>query len=78
MDDLRQRLPGVLVFAPTPFDDRTQALDLAGFRRNLEFLASGGIQAVAIAGFVGEFSALVPAEYLALLQAAREALGPDA
>ena len=77
MDELKQRLPGVLVFAPTPFNDRTLALDLEGFRRNMEFLVAGGIRAVAVAGFVGEFSALVPAEYCALLQAAREALGPE-
>jgi 5-dehydro-4-deoxyglucarate dehydratase len=46
-------------------------------RRNLEFLSAGGIRAVAVAGFVGEFSALDAAEYTAVLRTAREALGPD-
>jgi 5-dehydro-4-deoxyglucarate dehydratase len=66
-----------MVFAPTPFDAKTLELDLAGFRRNLEFIAEGGIQAVAVAEFVGEFSALDRAEYEAVLQTAREAFGPD-
>jgi 5-dehydro-4-deoxyglucarate dehydratase len=72
-DDLSHRLPGVLVFAPTPFDERERALDLPGLRRNLEFLAAGGIQAVAVAGFVGEYSALTATEYQDVLRAAREA-----
>jgi 5-dehydro-4-deoxyglucarate dehydratase len=75
--EVRQRLPGVLVFATTPFSPGTLALDLDGFRRNMEFLAAGGIRAVAVAGFVGEFSALNATEYQALLRVAREALGPD-
>jgi 5-dehydro-4-deoxyglucarate dehydratase len=74
-DELTDRLPGVLVFAPTPFDSRTLGLDLPGFRRNLEFLAAGGIQSVAVAGFVGEFSALTGSEYEVLLRTAREAFG---
>lgn len=76
-DELKRRLPGVVVFAPTPFDGQTLEPDLPGFRRNLEFLAAGGIEAVAVAGFVGEYSALTAAEYEALLRAAREAFGPD-
>jgi len=76
-EDLRYRLTGALVFAPTPFDAKTLELDLAGFRSNLEFLADGGIQAVAVAGFVGEFSGLDGTEYESVLKTAREALGPD-
>jgi len=75
-DELKRRLPGVLVFAPTPFDAATQEVDLPGLRRNMAFLAAEGIGAVAVAGFVGEFSALSAAEYEAVLRAAREALGP--
>jgi 5-dehydro-4-deoxyglucarate dehydratase len=67
----------VLVFAPTPFKREDLAVDLAGFRRNMEFLAAGGIEAVAVAGFVGEFSALTAAEYGTVIRTAREALGPD-
>jgi 5-dehydro-4-deoxyglucarate dehydratase len=76
-DELQDRLPGVLVFAPTPFDDRTLAVDLLGFRRNLEFLREGGIRAVAVAGFVGEYSALNAGEYRDVLRTARQAFGPD-
>src|SRR5215469_6781021 len=76
-EELKRRLPGALVFAPTPFLPETLEVDLAGFRRNLEFLADGGIQAVAVAGFVGEYSALNAAEYESVLQVAREAFGPD-
>jgi 5-dehydro-4-deoxyglucarate dehydratase len=76
-DELKGRLPGVLAFATTPFAAGDLAVDLAGFRANMEFLAAGGIQAVAVAGFVGEFSALNAAEYRNLITAAREALGPD-
>ena len=76
-EDLRDRLPGVLVFAPTPFVEGTLELDLPGLRRNMEFLAEGGIQAVAIAGFVGEYSALDAREYRDVLRTARAAFGPQ-
>lgn len=76
-EELKQRLPGVLVFAITPFDERTLEVDFDGFRRNLEFLTAGGINAVSVAGFVGEFSALTAAEYSALVRTARAVLGPD-
>jgi 5-dehydro-4-deoxyglucarate dehydratase len=77
-DELKHRLPGTLVFAPTPFDPQTLDLDLPGLRGNLEFLAAGGISAVAIAGFVGEYSALDAAEYAAVVRTAREVLGSEA
>lgn len=76
-EELKDRLPGALVFAPTPFLRETLEVDFVGFRQNLEFLAEGGIQAVAVAGFVGEFSALNAAEYQLVLQVAREAFGPE-
>ena len=76
-EDLRGQLSGVLVFAPTPFEPGTLALDLAGFRRNMEFLAAAGIRAVAVAGFVGEYSALGPQEYRSVVRTAREAFGGD-
>jgi 5-dehydro-4-deoxyglucarate dehydratase len=75
--DVRAQLSGVLVFAPTPFQPGTLALDLVGFRRNMEFLASAGIRAVAVAGFVGEYSALAPEEYRSVVRTAREALGAE-
>ncbi len=76
-EDLRGQLSGVLVFAPTPFEPGTLALDLAGFRQNMEFLAAAGIRAVAVAGFVGEYSALGPQEYRSVVRTAREAFGAD-
>jgi 5-dehydro-4-deoxyglucarate dehydratase len=76
-EDVREQLSGVLVFAPTPFEPGTLALDLDGFRQNMEFLAAAGIRAVAVAGFVGEYSALGPGEYRSVLRTAREALGAE-
>jgi 5-dehydro-4-deoxyglucarate dehydratase len=74
-EELRDRLRGVLAFAPTPFDVQTLELDLPGLRRNLEFLVAGGIEAVAVAGIVGEYSALSAAEYRDVLRTARDVLG---
>lgn len=76
-EELRGQLNGVLVFAPTPFEPGTLAVDLAGFRQNMEFLAAAGIRKVAVAGFVGEYSALAPREYQSVVRTAREALGAD-
>jgi len=76
-DELKHSLPGVLVFAPTPFDEQTLALDLLGFRHNLEFLAARGVKAVAVAGFVGEYSALDASEYGDIVRTAREVLGSE-
>lgn len=76
-DELKIRLPGVLVFAPTPFDPHTLGVDIPGLRRNMEFLAAHEVGAVAVAGFVGEFSALDASEYRDVLTTARSALGRD-
>jgi 5-dehydro-4-deoxyglucarate dehydratase len=64
----------VMVFAPTPFQPGSLELDLDGFRANLEFLAGSGVNAVAVAGFVGEFSALTPEEYQSVIEAAADVL----
>jgi 5-dehydro-4-deoxyglucarate dehydratase len=77
VDELKARLPGVLIFATTPFREGSLELDVDGFRSNMEFLAAGGIRSVAVAGFVGEYSALTAAEYETVLRTAREALGRD-
>jgi 5-dehydro-4-deoxyglucarate dehydratase len=74
-DELRAQLRGVLVFAPTPFRPGTFELDLTGFGQNMEFLAQRGIRAVAVAGFVGEYSALSHEEYIAVLRTARSVFG---
>ena len=44
-----------MVFAPTPLQARS--LDLEGFRDNLDYLAQNGMPWIAVAGFVGEYSA---------------------
>lgn len=76
-DELRDRLHGVLVFAPTPFRPGTLELDIDGLRQNMEFLFDRGIRAVAVAGFVGEYSALDGDEYRAVLRTARAAFGDE-
>jgi 5-dehydro-4-deoxyglucarate dehydratase len=76
-EDVQERLRGVLAFAPTPFDAKTLELDLPGLRQNLEFLVAGGIEMVAVAGVVGEYSALNAGEYRDLLRTARDVLGPN-
>jgi 5-dehydro-4-deoxyglucarate dehydratase len=76
-EEVQERLRGVLAFAPTPFDMQTLELDLPGLRQNLEFLIAGGIETVAVAGAVGEYSALNAAEYRDLLLTARDVLGPN-
>ena len=76
-DELRAQLRGVLVFAPTPFRPDTFELDLTGFGQHMEFLADRGIRAVAVAGFVGEYSALNSEEYIAVLRTARSVFGSE-
>jgi 5-dehydro-4-deoxyglucarate dehydratase len=71
-DELKQRLSGVLAFAPTPFtaEDR---LDCDGLARHVDFLCRSGVGAVFVCGGVGEFFALDPDEYRTCLRTAVEA-----
>lgn len=68
--ELKERLRGVVVFAPTPFRPVDLEIDFAGFRHNLDYLVQNGIRAIAVAGFAGEYSALTPQEYTSLVKAA--------
>src|SRR5437588_464927 len=70
--ELKQRLRGVLAFAPTPFtgDDR---LDGDGLGRHVDFLCRSGVGAVFVCGGVGEFFSLDPDEYRACMHIAVEA-----
>ena len=70
--ELKERLRGVVAFAPTPFRREDQEIDLAGFRHNMDYLAQNGIPWIAVAGFVGEYSALAPQEYTELVRAAAD------
>jgi 5-dehydro-4-deoxyglucarate dehydratase len=65
--ELKEKLRGVIPFAPTPFRRDDLEIDLAGFRNNLDFLVQNGIPWIAVAGFVGEYSAHSPREYAELV-----------
>src|SRR5579864_4383225 len=70
--ELKMRLRGVVTFAPTPFRRDKLELDLAGFRDNMDYLAQNGLPWIAVAGFVGEYSALAPREYAELVKTAAD------
>jgi 5-dehydro-4-deoxyglucarate dehydratase len=76
--ELKERLRGVIVFAPTPFRRVDMEIDFGGFRRNLDYLVQNGIPTVAIAGYAGENSALTPGEYVELVKAAADVLNGKA
>lgn len=70
--ELKAQLRGPVAFAPTPFRRDNLEIDLAGFRHNMDYLAQNGIPWIAVAGFVGEYSALTPREYAELVRTAVE------
>jgi 5-dehydro-4-deoxyglucarate dehydratase len=72
--ELKQKLQGVIAFAPTPFRARDLGIDLQGFRDNMDHLAQNGVPWIAVAGFVGEYSALTPQEYALLIRTAVDAV----
>ena len=72
--ELKQRLQSVIAFAPTPFRAEDLEIDLKGFRENLDYLAQNGVPWIAVAGFVGEYSALTPQEYALVLRTAVDAV----
>ncbi len=67
--ELSDRLRGTLAFPVTPFDTALR-IDEAGFRENLERLASSSVAALVVAGGTGEFHALDPQEIEALCRVA--------
>ena len=71
MATLRQRTQGIVVFAVTPFTQDNQ-VDEPGVRKNMEFLAQGGIPAVVVCGGVGELWDLTEQEHLQVVRAATE------
>jgi 5-dehydro-4-deoxyglucarate dehydratase len=72
--ELKEKLRGVVAFAPTPFRRSDLEIDLAGFRRNMDYMAQNGIPWIAVAGFVGEYSALTQGEYARVVKAAADAV----
>lgn len=72
--ELKEKLRGVVAFAPTPFRTSDLEIDLAGFSRNMDFMAQNGIPWIAVAGFVGEYSALTHDEYAQVVRAAADAV----
>lgn len=69
------RLLGVFAAATTPFDGATGEVDLAGFRRNVQFLLDTPLAGLVLFGSTGEGVLLDPEERVALLAAARELAG---
>ncbi len=67
-DELRNKLSGVIAFPVTPFN-ADFSLDLAGLRRNVQFLLKHPICALVAAGGTGEFYSLTPAEHRAVVEA---------
>jgi 5-dehydro-4-deoxyglucarate dehydratase len=72
--EVKQKLQGVVAFAPTPFRAQDLGIDLQGFRDNMDYLAQNGVPWIAVAGFVGEYSALTPQEYALLVRTAVDAV----
>ncbi len=72
--ELKQKLHGVVAFAPTPFRAQSLEIDLQGFRDNMDYLAQNGVPWIAVAGFVGEYSALSPQEYASVVRTAVDAV----
>jgi len=70
--ELKEKLRGVIAFAPTPFRRDNLEINFTGFRNNLDYLVENGIPWIAVAGFVGEYSALSPREYAELIRTAAD------
>lgn len=70
--ELKETLRGVVAFAPTPFRREDLEVDLVGFRDNMDYVSQNGIPWIAVAGFVGEYSALTPREYAELVRTAAD------
>lgn len=58
----REALRGVTVTTVTPFLSESLDIDVAGLRRNLEFLAGSDVTAIVSAGNTGEFHSLTADE----------------
>jgi dihydrodipicolinate synthase/N-acetylneuraminate lyase len=75
-DDLRQRLKTVHAYAITPFrEDDPLALDEAGFRANLRFLADAGAPVIVVGGGTGEIDGLTTDELESLARHALDEVG---
>ena len=70
-DDLKQYLRGVLAFPVTPFKDDL-SVDYDALQRNIDFMLSRGIRAIAVCGGTGELYSLSQDEITACYRAAVE------
>lgn len=71
---LRDRLGGVIAFPCTPFK-KNLALNLPGFRKNLERLATHDLCAIVVGAGTGEIHSLSPTEHLEIVKAAIGTIG---
>ncbi|MDQ2670915.1 MAG: dihydrodipicolinate synthase family protein [Gemmatimonadota bacterium] len=69
------QLHGVFAAATTPFDAETGDVDIAGFRRNAQFLLDTSLAGLVLFGSTGEGVLVGPDERAGLLAVAREMLG---
>ncbi len=76
--ELKQKLRGVVVFAPTPFRPGDMEINFVGLRSNLDYLVQNGIPTIAIAGYAGEYSALTASEYVELVKVAADVVNGKA
>src|SRR3954447_13015836 len=71
--ELAAELHGPVAFAMTPFRRaRTLPIDWPAFRDHVDRLAGSGLSALVVAAGTGEFSALAPAEIIALCRSAMD------
>jgi 5-dehydro-4-deoxyglucarate dehydratase len=73
-EQLREKLRGVIAFPVTPFK-ADLSLDIAGLRRNIQFLLQHPIAAIVAAGGTGEVYSLTPTEHLAVTNTIVEEVG---
>jgi 5-dehydro-4-deoxyglucarate dehydratase len=72
-DELRQKLRGVIAFPITPFKPDL-SLDMAGLKRNIQWLMQHPLAAIVAAGGTGEIYSLTAMEHLAVTNTIVEAV----
>ena len=71
------RLQGVLAPVTTPFHEKSEDIDAAGFTRNVQSLVAAGLHGIVVCGSTGEAALLSEDERRVLLEAARAVTPPD-
>ena len=75
VEHFRTALHGVGITPATPFTDDLSGVDVAGLRRNLEFLVDAGATLLYPCGNTGEFPALSLEEWTTVLVTTIEVAG---